>query len=82
MENNDSTVLVPKQSKISFQKLLMDKDDIKDENHNSDIKTKMKKQEKNSTASEIREPNLVSEKGEIMQYKEHIFQFFHSEIGQ
>uniref|UniRef100_A0A8C6R6P2 HORMA domain-containing protein 1 n=1 Tax=Nannospalax galili TaxID=1026970 RepID=A0A8C6R6P2_NANGA len=71
MENIDPSVLVPKQSKIPFRKLLMDKDDIEDENHdNCDINTKMEKQKKNSGASEIREPNLVCKEDEIMQYKE------------
>ena len=33
MENIDSTILTPKKSKIPFQKILMDKDDVEDENH-------------------------------------------------
>ena len=33
MENIDSTILIPKQSKIPFRKILMDKDDVEDDNH-------------------------------------------------
>lgn len=33
MENIDSTILTPKQSKIPFRKILMDKDDVEDDNH-------------------------------------------------
>nr|XP_034356770.1 HORMA domain-containing protein 1 isoform X2 [Arvicanthis niloticus]XP_034356771.1 HORMA domain-containing protein 1 isoform X2 [Arvicanthis niloticus] len=70
MENIDSAILTPKQSKIPFQKILMDKDDVEDENHNSfDIKTKMNEQNENSGASEIKEPNLDCKEEEIMQFK-------------
>lgn len=33
MENIDSTILKPKESKTQFEKILMDKDDVEDENH-------------------------------------------------
>ncbi|ERE89869.1 HORMA domain-containing protein 1 [Cricetulus griseus] len=70
MENIDSTILTPKQSKIPFRKILMDKDDGEDENHNNfDIKTKMDEQKENLGASEIKEPNLDCKGEEIMQLK-------------
>uniref|UniRef100_A0A8I5ZSL6 HORMA domain-containing protein 1 n=1 Tax=Rattus norvegicus TaxID=10116 RepID=A0A8I5ZSL6_RAT len=70
MENIDSAILTPKDSKIPFQKILMDKDDVEDENHNNfDIKTKMNEQNENSGTSEIKEPNLDCKEEEIMQFK-------------
>ncbi|XP_059121848.1 Golgi phosphoprotein 3-like isoform X3 [Peromyscus eremicus] len=70
MENIDSTILTPKQSKIPFRKILMDKDDVEDDNHNNfDIKTKMDEQKENLGASEIKEPNLDYKEEEIMQFK-------------
>ncbi|GAB1287846.1 HORMA domain-containing protein 1 [Apodemus speciosus] len=70
MENIDSTILTPKQSKIPFQKILMDKDDVEDENHNNfDFKTKMNEQNENSGTSEIKEPNLDCKEEEIMQFQ-------------
>ncbi|EDL38821.1 HORMA domain-containing protein 1 isoform a [Mus musculus] len=70
MENIDSTILKPKESKTQFEKILMDKDDVEDENHNNfDIKTKMNEQNENSGASEIKEPNLDCKEEETMQFK-------------
>ncbi|XP_049980654.1 HORMA domain-containing protein 1 isoform X2 [Alexandromys fortis] len=70
MENIDSTILTPKQSKIPFRKILMDKDDVEDDNHNNfNIKNKMDEQKENLGASEIKEPNLDSMEEEIVQFK-------------
>ncbi|XP_042135444.1 HORMA domain-containing protein 1 isoform X6 [Peromyscus maniculatus bairdii] len=70
MENIDSTILTPKQSKIPFRKIIMDKDDVEDDNHNNfDIKTKMDEQKENLGASEIKEPTLDYKEEEIMQFK-------------
>ncbi|XP_060249279.1 HORMA domain-containing protein 1 [Meriones unguiculatus] len=70
MENIDSTILTPKQSKIPFRKILMDKDDVDDEDHNHfDIKTKMDEQKEISEASKIKEQNLDCEEEEIMQFQ-------------
>ncbi|OBS79197.1 hypothetical protein A6R68_18392, partial [Neotoma lepida] len=70
MENIDSTILAPKQSKIPFRKILMDKDDVEDDNYNNfDIKTKIDRQKENLGASEIKEPNLDGTEEEIMQFK-------------
>ncbi|XP_057649975.1 HORMA domain-containing protein 1 isoform X3 [Chionomys nivalis] len=72
MENIDSTILTPKQSKIPFRKIVMDKDDAEDDNqvsNNFDIKNKMDEQQENLGASEIKAPNLDCMEEEIMQFK-------------
>ncbi|XP_038167648.1 HORMA domain-containing protein 1 [Arvicola amphibius] len=70
MENIDSAILTPKQSKIPFRKILMDKDDVEDDNHNNfDIKTKMDEQKENLGASEIKASDLDCMEEEIMQFK-------------
>ncbi|XP_052034546.1 HORMA domain-containing protein 1 [Apodemus sylvaticus] len=68
MENIDSAILTPKESKVPFQKILMDKDDVEDENHNN-FDLKMNEQNENSGTSEIKEPNLGCNEEEIMQFK-------------
>ncbi|CAO2599195.1 HORMA domain-containing protein 1, partial [Lemmus lemmus] len=60
MENIDSAILNPKQSKIPFRKILMDEDDVEDDSHNNfDIKNKMDEQKENLGASEIKGKGLT-----------------------
>nr|XP_044994758.1 HORMA domain-containing protein 1 isoform X2 [Jaculus jaculus] len=73
MENVDSSILAPKQLKTPFQKILMDKDDMEDENSmNVSVVTKYNKKKKPYGASEIREPNLVCEEDEHMKCKDNL----------
>ncbi|TKC43028.1 hypothetical protein EI555_007631 [Monodon monoceros] len=75
IENIDSSVLSPKQLRTPLQKILMDKDDFKDEqehyiSNDFDIETKMEEQEKNPGSSELGEPGVVCEEDETVRSKE------------
>ncbi|XP_024621582.1 HORMA domain-containing protein 1 [Neophocaena asiaeorientalis asiaeorientalis] len=75
IENIDSSVLSPKQLRTPLQKILMDKDDFKDEqehyvSNDFDIETKMEEQKKNPGSSEVGEPGVVCEEDETMRSKE------------
>uniref|UniRef100_A0A8C5LF76 HORMA domain-containing protein 1 n=1 Tax=Jaculus jaculus TaxID=51337 RepID=A0A8C5LF76_JACJA len=73
MENVDSSILAPKQLKTPFQKILMDKDDMEDENSEDFyFETKIEEKKKPYGASEIREPNLVCEEDEHMKCKDNL----------
>ncbi|TEA19837.1 hypothetical protein DBR06_SOUSAS22410069 [Sousa chinensis] len=75
IENIDSSVLTPKQLRTPLQKILMDKDDFKDEqehyiSNDFDIETKMEEQKKNPGSSELGEPGVACGEDEAMRSKE------------